>query len=168
MIAVIALLVVLLAMLAEMIVSRRHERQLRAAGAVEPPEDVYRAMQWVYPGAFVAMSAEGLFVGPPPEGAVVTGIALLVAAKALKYWAIGTLGVRWSFRVLVPPGAPLIRRGPYRFLSHPNYVAIIGELAAFALIVRAPVAAIGALGWFGVLILRRIRVEERALGRQDL
>jgi methyltransferase len=68
--------------------------------------------------------------------------------------------------VLVVPGEPLVASGPYRWLRHPNYLAVIGELISVALIVDAPVAgALGAIG-FGGLILARIRVEDRALGRQ--
>jgi methyltransferase len=88
---------------------------------------------------------------------------VFTAAKALKYWAIASLGERWTFRVLVPPGAASITAGPYRWLSHPNYVAVAGEIAGCALamhaIVTGPVAFVG----FGLLMLRRIKVEEAAL-----
>jgi len=93
------------------------------------------------------------------------GLALFGLAKALKLWAISSLGPRWSFRVLVLPGAPLINSGPYRFLSHPNYVAVAGEIASVALIVWAPIAGVLATTGFGVLMVKRIRVEDRALGR---
>ena len=93
------------------------------------------------------------------------GLAIFGLAKALKVWAISTLGGRWSYRVLVVPGEPLIARGPYRFLSHPNYLAVVGELVGMAMIVWAPVTGIAALIAFGRLMVARIRVEDRALGR---
>jgi methyltransferase len=86
-------------------------------------------------------------------------------SKALKISAISALGVRWTFRVLVLPGAPLVKTGPYRVVRHPNYIAILGELAGVALIVWAPITGVIAFVAFGALIRRRIRVEERELGR---
>jgi methyltransferase len=81
-------------------------------------------------------------------------------------WAISTLGVRWTFRVLVIPDAPLVTSGPYRLLRHPNYAAVIGEIIGIAVILRAPVTGLLALAGFGTLLIRRIAVEDRALGRQ--
>jgi methyltransferase len=158
-----SLVLVVAMMLAETWHSRRHEAALRRRGAVEPPGDVYRTMQWAYPLAFVAMAAEGAIAGPAPGATTLAGAATLVAAKALKLWAIASLGQRWTFRVLILPGAPLVTTGPYAFLRHPNYVAVAGELVGMALLVGAPVT--GPLGTvlFGWLLWRRIRVEERAL-----
>jgi methyltransferase len=155
---------ILLAMWGEALISRAHERLLRARGAREPADDVYRVMQWVYPATFVAMAFEGLARRPGSLSAWMAGLVVLVGAKCLKYWAISTLGTRWTFRVLVPPGAARIARGPYAMLRHPNYVSVVGELVGVGLLVNAPVmCAVSVLG-FGALLRRRIRVEERALG----
>jgi methyltransferase len=144
--------------------SRRHEIALRARGAVEPADDVYRWMQVVYPGMFLAMAAEGSLRDALPTAILVTGIAVFLVSKALKWWAILTLGELWSFRVLVLPGEPLIVRGPYRFMRHPNYLALALEVLGAALMWGAawtgPIAALA----FGFLVLRRIAIEERALG----
>lgn len=150
--------------LVETRLSRRNERALRGAGAVEPDGDVYRAMRWAYPGAFTAMAIEAWLRGTPGGLAFGAGAAVFAASKTLKYWAIASLGRLWSFRVLVLPGQPLVTSGPYRFLRHPNYVAVMGELVGSALLFAAPVT--GALGTllFAVLLRRRIRVENRALG----
>ena len=78
-------------------------------------------MRWVYPGAFVAMAIEGALTGPAPRDVLMGGLALFGLAKALKIWAISSLGSKWSYRVLVVPGEPLVTTGPYRFISHPNY-----------------------------------------------
>jgi methyltransferase len=91
------------------------------------------------------------------------GAVTLVAAKLLKFWAIASLGDRWTFRVLIVP-EPLVATGPYAFVRHPNYIAVIGELLGFALLVGAPVAGAVSLVGFGALLRRRIAVEERALG----
>ncbi len=163
-IATFATLAVLLLMLAEMLVSRRNERALRALGAVEPSGDVYRVMAWVYPLAFVAPGIEGALFGPEPGTRTLVGAAVFVAAKALKFWAITSLGTRWTYRVLVLPSAPLVTGGAYAWLRHPNYVAVIGELVGFATLVGAPVTGTLGLAGFGALLWRRIAIEEQALG----
>lgn len=154
---------VFLPMIVEAGISSRHERRLRAAGAVEPPGDVYRAMSIAYPAAFVASIAEGVMRGAPLDGCFTAGMVLFALAKSLKYWAIASLGSRWAFRVLVPPGSQPIANGPYRWLSHPNYAAVAGELAGVALATHALFAGPIAVAGFGMLMLRRIRIEEAAL-----
>ena len=86
-------------------------------------------------------------------------------AKALKIWAISSLGAKWSYRVLVVPGEPLVTSGPYRFIPHPNYLAVVGEIVSVAAIVWAPLTGIVATIGFGRLMIARIRIEDRALGR---
>jgi methyltransferase len=161
--SVLLLVVVFVPMLIEARRSRRNAAALRARGAVEPPGDVYVLMQVAYPACFVAMAAEG-WTGPAGGARWIgTGAAVYVASKALKYWAISTLGGRWTFRVLVPPDAPRITTGPYRWLRHPNYVGVAGELAGMALMAHAPITGVLSFVCFGALLLARISVEDRAL-----
>jgi methyltransferase len=156
-------------MLAELRLSLRNERRLRAAGAIEPPGDVYRVMAVLYPASFVLMAIEGAWrassASAPAAGPswAASGVVLFAASKVLKYWAIRSLGERWSFRVLVQPGRPLVRTGPYAFLAHPNYVAVVGELAATAMMVGAPVSGPIMLGAFGVVLWRRLQFESTVL-----
>ena len=160
---VIVIFVVAITMLAEALLSRAHERKLRAAGAIEPSGDVYAVMRVAYPACFALMAIEALLRGPQ-SAFVVPGIAIFAIAKALKWWAIASLGDRWSFRVLVLPGAPLVDTGPYRVLRHPNYLAIVGELAGVALLLGASWTGAFACIAFGALLWMRIRIEEAALG----
>jgi methyltransferase len=141
----------------------RNERAQRARGGVEPPDDVYQLMQIVYPGAFLAMLAEGAARGNAPPGILLGGAMVFAAAKALKWWAILSLGPFWTFRVIVVPGAALVSRGPYRWLRHPNYVGVLGELAGVAAIAGAPLSGVIATAVFAALIVKRIAVEERAI-----
>jgi methyltransferase len=141
----------------------RNARAQRARGGIEPPGDVYQVMRVVYPGAFLAMLAEGAARGTPPPGVLFGGAMLFAAAKALKWWAILSLGSFWTFRVIVVPGASLVVRGPYRWLRHPNYVGVLGELAGVAAIAGAPLSGVVATGVFAALIVKRIAVEERAI-----
>jgi methyltransferase len=142
----------------------RNERAQRARGGIEPVGDVYQLMQIAYPGIFLAMLAEGaLHATAPSTPSSIAGLILFAAAKALKWWAIATLGSSWTFRVIVVPGMVAIADGPYRFVRHPNYVAVAGEIVAVALMTNARVAGPVALLTFGALMLRRIAVENRAL-----
>ena len=141
----------------------RHDRALRAAGASEPRDDVFPLMQLAYPAAFLAMAFEAWGRRAQPHTVFIVGMVVFLVAKTIKYWAIATLGDRWTFRVLVPPGSSRIVSGPYRFMRHPNYLGVMGELAGMALMAQAPIAGTLSLVVFGMLIVGRIRVEERAL-----
>lgn len=164
-IAAVTVIALVLIMAGEAVLSAFNAAQLRAKGAIEPPGDVIDTMRWAYPLSFVAMGVEGAVAGPAPGDVLMSGLALLGASKALKLWAIATLGSRWTYNVLVLPGAPLITSGPYAFLSHPNYLAVAGEIASVALIVWAPITGVLAAIGFGWLMIKRIAIEDRALGR---
>jgi len=163
MLTAVVILLVFATILAEARLSRAHERALRAAGAFEPPGDVYGVMQIAYPACFLLMAAESLLRGTTSP-VVVPGIVVFTVAKALKWWAIASLGTRWSFRLLVLPGAALIDAGPYRWLRHPNYLAVLGELIGVAMMLGVPWTGTLVCLAFGALMRARIRVEERALG----
>jgi methyltransferase len=166
---VIALAAVLIftPMLAEATLAARNDRALRAAGAVEPRGDVYRIMQAAYPASFLVMLAEGALRSAGPDTTAWIGAAIFAAGKALKYWAIVSLGARWTFRVLVPPHSERTRRGPYRWLAHPNYAGVAGELIGVAVAMRATITGPVAVAGFCALMLRRISVEEKALRRAE-
>jgi methyltransferase len=158
---------VTIAVFAPMIVEARlaasNERAQRARGGIEPAGDVYALMRVAYPGAFLAMIAEGAARGGASPAVLAVGVALFAAAKALKWWAILVLGPFWTFRVIVMPGARLVATGPYRYVRHPNYIAVVGELAAAALMTGAVVVGPIAGAGFVLLMLKRIAVEDRAL-----
>jgi methyltransferase len=165
-VAGLTLVAVALLMLGEAVLSSVHARALVARGAREADDPVLGIMQWAYPASFVAMAVEGALTGPSPATWLVSGLALFGTSKALKIWTMTTLGVRWTFRILVLPDAPPVRHGPYAVLRHPNYVAILGEMAGVALIVWAPVTGVITLIGYGALLRRKMAVEDRALGRQ--
>jgi methyltransferase len=157
-------LLIFVPMLLEAILASRNERRQRHRGGVEPAGDVYSSMRVVYPASFLAMLAEGLAGGWPSSRAwVAAGLTIFAAAKAIKWSAILSLGPRWTFRVIVVPGEPLVTTGPYRYMRHPNYVGVVGELIAAALMTRAAITGPLAVVVFGRLLQRRIAVEEGAL-----
>ena len=165
-VSVLTLVAVLLILGGEAAVSAFNERVLRARGAVPAADDPMGMMMWAYPVCFVAMAIEGALFGPAPRSVLTMGLALFGLSKALKMWVISTLGVRWTFRVLVLPGLPPITHGPYALIRHPNYLAVMGEFVGVAMIVWAPVAGIASVIGYGLLLRRKIAVEDRALGRQ--
>jgi methyltransferase len=156
-------------MLAEARLSRLNEAALRESGALRPPGDVYAAMAILYPAAFLLMGIEGAWRASsevPASGGpawAASGAVLFIGGKALKYWAMRTLGPRWSFRVWVTPGSPLVRSGPYQYLSHPNYVGVGGELVGTAMMMGARLAGPLMILLFGLVLWARIRFEERVL-----
>lgn len=161
--SLIILLIVFGFMLAEARRAARNEAIQRARGGVEPPGDVYKMMRVVYPGAFLAMCIEGAWRGMASGSIALTGGIVFALAKALKWWAIVTLGPFWTFRVIVIPKAPRVVNGPYRWLNHPNYVGVAGEFLGVALMTRAWGAAAVTLIVWTALLLKRIEVETSAL-----
>jgi methyltransferase len=160
-------LLVFVPMAIEAVRAAANERRQLARGGVEPAGDVYETMRVVYPGAFVAMIAEGVARGrDAPTAVFAAGLVVFGVAKALKWMAILTLGRAWTFRVIVVPGDRRIASGPYKCLKHPNYVGVIGELVGAALMAGAPLAGTAVTAVFGALIVRRIRIEERAWSAQ--
>jgi methyltransferase len=140
-----------------------NERAQRARGGVEPDGDVYGIMRVAYPALFLSMIGEGWLRGAP--SLVVFGVGAIVfsLAKLLKWWAILSLGRRWTFRVIVVPGDPRVVSGPYRRLRHPNYIGVMGELVGVAVMTGAILSGALSVLVFGGLLVRRIAVEERAL-----
>jgi methyltransferase len=164
-VALAAVLVVYLPMLAEARRAARNERAQRARGGIEPDHDVYGMMRVAYPLAFLLMIADGSQASSHNPGRMVAGLSLFAVAKVLKWWAILTLGGAWTFRVLVVPGSTPLTSGPYRYLRHPNYVGVIGELLGVAIIMGAFRAGPPAVVGFALLVWRRIRVEEKAMAQ---
>lgn len=156
-------LLIFFPMLIEATRARRNERAQKARGGIEPSDDVYTIMRIVYPAAFLLMLAEGAVRGRGSAAVVVAGVVVFTAAKVIKWSAIVAIGRCWTFRVIVVPGDPLVTSGPYRYLRHPNYVGVIGELVGAALMTRAWVTGPIAVIVFGALLCKRIAVEERAL-----
>jgi methyltransferase len=159
----VVLFAVLVMMLGELWLSTSNERVLRAHGAVAAEDPVFPVMRLAYPGVFIAMALEGAITGTELGSMTFAGVSLMFAAKALKFWAIASLGSRWTYKVLLMPALPPVTAGPYAWMRHPNYVAVVGELIAMALMTRAYVT--GPLGtlFFGWLLRRRIACEERAM-----
>ena len=158
--AVVILSVVTVQRLAELWLSNRNTKRLLEQGAVE----VGRGHYSLIVGVHVAWLAALWWWAPgqPINWSLVVLFALLQLARL---WVIATLGPRWTTRIIVLPGAPLVRAGPYRFVDHPNYLIVALEIAVLPL-------AFGLVGWAltfsilnAVILSVRIRAENQALGR---
>jgi methyltransferase len=152
--------------LVELRLARRHQRALEARGAVEVAPRHYRAMVLLHGAFLVACPLEVWWLRRPFLPALAAAMAaLLVAAQALRYWAIATLGERWTTRIVCLPGMPPVSAGPYRFLRHPNYLAVAVEMAALPLLHGAWLTAAVFSAADAAVLTVRIRAEESALAR---
>ncbi len=121
--------------LAELVVSKRNAAWSFARGGVETGRGHYPVMVVLHSGLLVAMLVEAYVVRPDvPLALAASMLVLVVAAQALRWWCIVALGPRWNTRVIIVPGLPPVTGGPYRFFSHPNYVAVVVEGAALPLL----------------------------------
>jgi methyltransferase len=149
----------------ELGLARRNAARAFARGGVEVGRGHYRVMGAFHALFLVACAAEVALLRRPFPGALgLAALGVAAAAQGLRYWAVAALGERWSTRVIVVPGLPPVTAGPYRYLRHPNYAAVILEMAAVPLIHGAFwTAAAFSLG-NAVLLSVRVRAEEAALG----
>ncbi len=150
---------------AELLVSRRNARLAFAAGGVETGRRQFAVMVVVHALFPLACASEVLALHRGFPGAVGwTALGVALAAQALRWWVVATLGPRWNTRIIVVPGAAPVTAGPYRLVRHPNYLAVMIEALAVPLIHGAWVcAAVFACANAAVLSVR-IPAEERALG----
>ncbi|WP_406113151.1 isoprenylcysteine carboxyl methyltransferase family protein [Streptomyces sp. NBC_01014] len=149
---------------AELAVARRNERWSTARGAAVAGRGHYPAMVALHTGLLAGCVAETWLGARPFLPALgLPMLAVLVAAQGLRWWCIGTLGPRWNTKVIVVPGLPLVRGGPYRWMRHPNYVAVVAEGIALPLVHTAWVTALAFTALDAVLLSVRIRCENGAL-----
>jgi methyltransferase len=158
--AVIILALVTLQRLGELWLSNRNTKRLLAQGARE-----YGAAHYPLIVLLHALWLIGLWWLAPSRPIDGFWLALFVLLEIARIWVLASLGRRWTTRILVLPDAPLVHRGPYRFVNHPNYMVVAGEIAVLPLVFGLPqLALIFSLLNAAVLAIR-IREENRALGR---
>lgn len=143
--------------------ARRNERRARARGAVERGRSHYLFIVALHSLWLLATLIEGLLRGPELPALWPIPLALFLLVQPLRYWALVSLGERWNTKILVVPGAKPIRRGPYKYLSHPNYVVVVVEILTFPLIFGAWVTALVFTVLNAAVLWVRVREENRAL-----
>jgi methyltransferase len=150
--------------LAELVVSRRNTAWSLSRGGREYGAGHYPVMVVLHTGLLIGALAEVVLAERPYVPVLAwTMLALVILAQALRWWCITTLGRRWSTRVVVVPGLPLVGGGPYRWFRHPNYVAVVIEGFALPLVHTAWVTALVFTVVNAGLLRLRIRVENAAL-----
>ena len=160
------LLVVLVVVerLVELVVSERNRRWSLAAGGVESGAGHYPVMVMLHTGLLIGAVAEVTLLDRAFVPAIGWPMLVLVlASQALRWWCIAVLGRQWCTRVVVVPGLTAVRRGPYRWLPHPNYVAVAVEGLALPLVHGAWVTALVFTIADTALLRTRIATENRAL-----
>lgn len=151
----------------ELNLARRNARRAFDRGAVEVGQTHYRVMVVFHALFIVSCAIEAAFF-PRTIPSVVAWIALAaeICAQALRYWAVSTLGERWNTRIVVTPERAPVTTGPYRFMRHPNYLAVVIEIAAVPMIGGAIFTAIVFSIGNALILAIRIPAEERAMGGQ--
>ncbi|WP_217238414.1 isoprenylcysteine carboxyl methyltransferase family protein [Streptomyces sp. AC555_RSS877] len=151
---------------AELVVSRRNAALSLARGGVECGRGHYPFMVVLHTGLLVGALVE-VWMRRPDTPAVLAWsmLALVAASQALRWWCIATLGRQWNTRVIVVPGAARVTGGPYRWIPHPNYVAVVVEGIALPLVHSAWITAVVFTSLNGFLLATRIRTEDAALAQ---
>lgn len=144
--------------LSELVIARRNTMALFARGAREIAPDHYAYMVALHTGWLVGLWM--LATGQPVQ---LFWFGLFMLLQVLRLWVLMTLGPRWTTRIIILPGAPLVENGPYRFFKHPNYMIVTGEIAALPLAFGMPLYALVFSLLNAAILTIRIRAENAAL-----
>lgn len=154
------LLLVTFQRLIELVIASRNTRALLAEGAYEVGRGHYPAIVFLHVAWLVMLWAFLIFglTQFHPWFAIA-----YLAVQILRIWTMASLGRHWTARIIVVPDAPLVRKGPYRYIHHPNYLVVVLEIALLPLALGSWVLALGFSIVNAILLAWRIHVEERAL-----
>jgi methyltransferase len=156
--AEIILVLVTLQRAGELVVARRNTQRLIARGAIEISAGHYPLVVAVHAAWLISL---WLFGRDQPVSAI--ALAAYLVLQGLRGWVFWTLGARWTTRIVVIPGETLVTAGPYRYLSHPNYAVVTGEIAVLPLVFYLPWLAAIFTALNAAVLAIRIRAENRAL-----
>ena len=157
-VAVVILLLVTVQRLGELILARHNTSRLLAKGAIEIGAGHYPLVVALHAAWLIALWTWGR-----DQDVNVLALIGFAMMQGLRLWVLATLGERWTTRIIVLPGAPLVTAGPYRYLSHPNYAVVVGEIALLPLALHLPWLALVFTILNAAVLFIRIRVEARAL-----
>ncbi|HWX61169.1 isoprenylcysteine carboxyl methyltransferase family protein [Bradyrhizobium sp.] len=152
------LALVTLQRLGELALARHNTARLRARGAIEIGARHYPLLVLMHTAWLAA-----LWVWGRDQNVDVVALSAFIVMQGLRLWVLATLGERWTTRIMVLPGAPLVNSGPYRYLSHPNYAVVAAEIALLPLALHLPWLALVFTILNAAVLTIRIRAEQRAL-----
>jgi methyltransferase len=145
--------------LAELVIANRHTSALWRDGATEIGRAHYPLIVGLHTAWLIAVYA----AADKSTAPVWVWIAAFLSLQVARYWVIASLGRYWTTRIIVVPDAPLVKRGPYRFLRHPNYAVVIAEIAVLPLAFREPLVAVVFSALNLAVLWWRVRIENGAL-----
>ena len=154
----IILLLVTLQRLGELVLSRYNTGKLLARGAIEVGAKHYPLVVSVHAAWLIS-----LWIWGRDQDVNLFALALFILLQGFRLWILATLGSRWTTRIIVLPGTPLVASGPYRYFSHPNYAVVASEIALLPLALHLPVLALILTVLNAAVLVIRIRTEARAL-----
>jgi methyltransferase len=157
--ASVILSLVTLQRLGELVLAHTNTKNLKARGAIEVGSAHYPLIVAVHAAWLIT-----LWILGRDQAVNLPALAVFVVLQGLRVWIIATLGSRWTTRIIVLPGEPLIASGPYRYLAHPNYAVVAAEIAILPLALHLPIAALVFTLLNAVVLFIRIRAESRVLG----
>ncbi len=160
---IVSLAFILAQRIAELVIARRHEIALKKLGAIEIDRTGYRLIVVMHAAFFISIVAEYIIFRRSVSGYWQVLVAVFLAAQGLRYWAISSLGVYWNTKILIAPGQPIVRHGPYRFIKHPNYLAVVTEIAVVPLAFSCYYTASLFTIMNAAVLWRRIRRETQSL-----
>ena len=156
--ASIILVLVTLQRLGELVIARANTRKLLGRGAIEVGANHYPLVVLVHAAWLIA-----LWIGGRDQDVNLVALAAFAVLQGLRLWVLATLGSRWTTRIIVLPGEPLVASGPYRYLSHPNYAVVAGEIALLPLALHLPLLALVFTALNAAVLVIRVRAEARGL-----
>lgn len=159
------IVLVILQRLGELVLANRNTRRLKAQGGVEIGAEHYRFIVLLHMAWLMAV----LWLLPAPLVIYWIWLVVFVVLQAARIWVIASLGPYWTTRIITVPGVPLVKRGPYRFVRHPNYLVVAGEILVLPLVFGEIWVAIFFSIANAAMLYMRIRQEETGLvTRRDL
>ena len=153
--------------LIELLIARRNERIVKSNGAREYDQKGYKLIVLMHIAFFISLISEYVSFGKTLNHYWIPLVILFLLAQALRYWAITSLGYYWNTKILVTPNTSPISRGPYKYIRHPNYLAVIVEIAVIPLIFSCYLTSIIFTILNLIVLRRRIQIEEHALSTLD-
>ncbi len=155
---------VILQRVTELIIAKRNEKESKSLGGYEIDRNGYIPIVLMHTLFFISFFAEYYFLHKEINVFSIYLLIIFILTQILRYWAIFSLGIQWNTRIIIIPGAKLVRKGPYRIFNHPNYIAVTIELAVLPLIFSCYITSIIFSILNAVILSRRIKIENTALG----
>jgi methyltransferase len=155
--------IVIIQRLVELIIANRNEKWMRSQGAFEAGAVHYPIMVTMHIAFFISLLVEVLVTNKPLSPLWIPLLSLFLIAQIARVWCLASLGTFWNTKIIILPGADVVKKGPYKFIRHPNYVIVATELLVLPLIFSAYFTAI-VFSLLNIWMLSvRIPVEEKAL-----